>query len=88
VAGSAKAAAPARAVLQQFGIGINEAANGVFLPANRAAAAGGSAAAHSTTHTRAYYEAVNELLGQATTRQKVLEALDAIRTGLLNGTFP
>ena len=38
VAGGAAAAAQARAVLQRFGIGINDAANGVFLPATRASA--------------------------------------------------
>lgn len=36
VAGSAAAAAaPARAALQRFDVNINDAANGVFLPANR-----------------------------------------------------
>ncbi len=63
VAGGAEAAAPARAVLQRFGIGINDAVNGVFLPASRAAPNAAGAAVHSTVHTRAYYQAVNEALG-------------------------
>ncbi|MBN1208048.1 MAG: AHH domain-containing protein [Myxococcaceae bacterium] len=88
VAGSAAVAAPARAVLQRFGIAINEAVNGVFLPASRAAANPAGSAVHSTVHTRAYYEAVNEMLGQATTRQEAVEALNAIRQALLNGGFP
>jgi len=88
VAGTAKAAASARAVLTKFGIGINDAVNGVFLPANRAAAAGGSAIAHSATHTNAYYNAVNVLLGQATTRQEAIEALKYISSKLLTGGLP
>jgi RHS repeat-associated protein len=78
VAGAAKRAAPARSVLQKFGIGINEAANGVFL----------SGSVHSPIHTREYYETVNELLGGAESRQQALEALEAIRQGVLSGGFP
>jgi hypothetical protein len=63
VPGGAKAAGPAREVLGKFGIGINDAANGVFL--------GGSV--HSGIHTNAYYETVNELLGGATSRQQALD---------------
>ena len=85
VAGGAKAAAPARAALQRFGIGINDAANGVFLPASRAAPNASGAAVHSTLHTRAYYEAVNDALGQAKTRTEALEVLGALRQGLLGG---
>ncbi|HEX5749058.1 MAG TPA: SpvB/TcaC N-terminal domain-containing protein [Archangium sp.] len=85
VAGSASSAAPARAVLQRFGIGINDAANGVFLPANRASANAAGAAVHSTVHTQAYYDAVNGMLSQATTREQALEVLSAIRQALLTG---
>jgi hypothetical protein len=85
VAGGAEAAAPARAVLERFGIGINDAANGVFLPASRAAPNAAGAAVHSTVHTRGYYQAVNEALSQATTRAEALEALGALRQGLLGG---
>jgi hypothetical protein len=77
-AGSAKAAAPARAALERFGIGINDAANGVFLPPN----------VHAPLHTNAYYDAVNSALGQATTRQEALEVLDTIGRGIAVGTFP
>ena len=85
VAGGAEAAAPARAVLERFGIGINDAANGVFLPATRAAPNAAGAAVHSTLHTRAYYQAVNESLGQASTRAEALDVLGALRQGLLGG---
>ncbi len=85
VAGGARAAAPARTVLQRFGIGINDAVNGVFLPATRAAPNPAGAAVHSTLHTRLYYQTINRRLAQATTRQEVLDVLQAIRRALLNG---
>jgi A nuclease family of the HNH/ENDO VII superfamily with conserved AHH len=85
VAGDAEAAAPARAVLARFGIGMNDAANGVFLPKNLSVPNPTGAAVHSTVHTRAYYQAVNRRLSQAATRQEVLEALESIRQGLLSG---
>jgi RHS repeat-associated protein len=85
VAGNAKAAAPARAVLERFGIGINESSNGVFLPASRGSVNFYGRAVHSTLHTNTYYESVNGILSQATTRQEALEALDSIRQALLTG---
>mgnify|MGYP000356006659 CR=1 FL=1 len=72
VAGRAERAAPARAVLDRFGIGINDAANGAFLRSG----------AHNGLHTNAYYETVNSALSQATTRQEALQVLDALRRGL------
>lgn len=78
VAGAAKRAEPARAVLQKFGTGIDSAANGIFLPAET----------HAGGHTNAYYDAVNAALGQATTRQEAIEALAAVGQGLVNGSFP
>jgi RHS repeat-associated protein len=85
VAGGAEAAAPARAALERFGIGIHDAANGVFLPATRDAPNAAGAAVHSTLHTRAYYQAVNDALGQAATRQEAIEVLDSLRQSLLGG---
>lgn len=43
---------------------------------------------HAGIHTNAYYEAVNNALRQATTRQEAVQALDAIRLGILSGGFP
>jgi RHS repeat-associated protein len=88
VAGGAEAAAPARAVLQRFGIGVNDAANGVFLPASRASTNAAGAAVHSTVHTQAYYQAVNEALAQATTRQEAIQVLSSLRQALLGGGLP
>jgi RHS repeat-associated protein len=75
VAGGAPAAERARGVLERFGIGINDAANGVFLPA----------AYHRSMHDGAYYTMVNRLLGAATSRAEAEAALGAIRDALLSG---
>jgi hypothetical protein len=85
ISGSAPEAAQARAVLQQFGIGIDEAVNGVFLPANRAASNPAGAAVHSTLHTNKYYQQVTRMLSAATTRAEAEAALNAIRQALLSG---
>jgi hypothetical protein len=85
VSGSAPEAAQARAVLQKFGIGIDEAVNGVFLPANRAASNPAGAAVHSTLHTNEYYQQVTRMLSAATTRAEAEAALNAIRQALLSG---
>jgi A nuclease family of the HNH/ENDO VII superfamily with conserved AHH len=72
VAGEAKLADPAREVLKKFEIGINEAANGVFLPSKF----------HRQMHSEKHYRSVNYALEQATTRDEALEALDTIRRSL------
>lgn len=88
VAGGAKLADPARRVLARFKIGLDDAVNGVFLPANKAAVNPTGAAVHSTLHTNKYYAAVNKLLTQAATKDEVLDALDYIRTELQAGRLP
>jgi RHS repeat-associated protein len=88
VAGAAPEAAAARAILSQFGVGINDAANGVFLPGNLAAENAAGAAVHSTIHTAAYYQAVNEALAGATTQSQVLDILAHIAESLQSGGFP
>lgn len=78
VAFEAQAAAPARDVLLNYGVGINKAENGVYL----------LEAVHNPIHTGTYYNAVNDLLILAQSRAEVLAALTFIRDGLLKGTFP
>ena len=85
VAGGAEAAAPARAVLKRFDIGINDAENGVFLPANLSSQNPAGSAVHSTLHTTDYYQTVNEMLSQAASRQDALEVLRTLQKNLLNG---
>lgn len=85
VAGGSQRAAEARAVLARYGIDINAAENGVFLPLNRAAANPTGAAVHSTLHTNAYYSTFNDLLLSAGTRAEALDALAYLRQSLLGG---
>jgi hypothetical protein len=88
VAGAAPEAAAARGILQRLGIGINDAANGVFLPGTRAAENAAGAAVHSTIHTSAYYQAVTRALGGATTQQEAIDILQGIGQSLQSGGFP
>lgn len=85
VAGRASLAGEARAVLRRFRIGINDAANGVFLPASSRSQNGAAAAVHSRIHTEFYYLTVNALLRQAKTREQALRILESIRQALLRG---
>ena len=87
VAGAAKLAQPARDILAKFNISINDAANGVFLPANSNSVNTLGANVHSTLHTTNYYETVNSMLSACVTKQEVLETLSTIKTMLLNGEF-
>ncbi len=88
VAGSSANAARARTVLERFGIGINDAGNGVFLPGRTISPNPIGAAVHSRIHTNAYYGEVDSLLRRATTRDEALDALAYIRSRLLSGGFP
>ena len=88
VAGNSPRAAEARTVLQRLGIDINDAGNGVFLPARMTSPNPTGAAVHSSLHTNAYYRQVNALLGQTTTRDEALEVLAIVRGQLLSGGFP
>jgi hypothetical protein len=81
-------AASSRAVLSKFGVDIDDAANGVFLPRFSSSANSGGAAVHGNLHTNGYYAAVDDVLSAATSRQDVIDGLDGIRGGLLGGSFP
>ena len=74
--------------MQKFGIGINDAVNGVFLPANQATQVIAGETIHSTLHTKEYYDAVNEALKMATTRQEVIDTLQSIGQALQAGDYP
>lgn len=85
VAGGAKDADPARKRLESLGIGINNEANGVFLPTQRGAS---EAAYHPSLHTKAYYKEVNDRLKDVEDRDEAMEVLRKIEKELLAGTFP
>ncbi len=78
-----------RQLLADVQIGVDEAANGVFLPRFLTSPNPTGAAVHSTLHTNVYYEAVyNALAPHAGNRQALLQALGSIRQRLLAGQFP
>ena len=84
VAGSSPKAAEARAILQKYGVDINDAANGTFLPTVKDVAEG---AYHPSLHTNAYYDKINKLLSEATCKEDVLDILEFIGDELSSGTF-
>ncbi len=84
VAGNSPKAAEARAILQKYGININDAANGVFLPSTKNMA---QSAYHPSLHTDQYYRTVTEMLSQASSKEDALEILFDISEQLMNGTF-
>lgn len=86
VAQGAKAAEPARQALARVGVQVNEAVNGVYLPATRNALS--SAANHLTLLTQQYYRAVNDAVANVQTRQEAVEVLQSIRSALQNNSFP
>jgi hypothetical protein len=64
-------------VLQRFGIGIDQSANGSYLPE----------AFHQRLHTPDYYRAVNEFMAQSTSRQEALSRLAVIRDLLMKHAY-
>jgi RHS repeat-associated protein len=90
IVASASRAAPARAVLARFGIGISDAVNGVFLPGRRSAPNPLGAIVHrgGGLHTHAYYDRINALLSSATTRAEAETILRNIASALRSGTMP
>ena len=84
VAGTSPKAQEARAILKKYGVDINDATNGVFLPAQKGVAEG---AYHPSLHTDKYYLKVNEMLQTVTSKDELLEILEELGEQLLNGTF-
>lgn len=74
----------AREALERWGIDIDDAANGAFLPVKKDVS---DAAYHPLLHTDEYYGKVNEELKKATSKELDLDILASIQTRLLNGTF-
>ncbi len=88
VAGGAGPAAEARTILKKFGIGINDPNNGVYLCRNTKTLCGEPGAIHSKLHTKDYYNAVNNRLRLANTREEAIAALRQIARELKDGKFP
>lgn len=75
-----------RNILHKAGIGIDDAANGVFLPKNMQYPTP-PASIHSTLHTNLYYKSIFERLSNVHINQ-VGNELKLIGDELLQGIFP
>ena len=84
VAKGDKRAESARKILSKYGIDIDDAANGVFLPVGKNVTEGTN---HWGLHTDEYYKAINESLEGATSKEQAIKALEEISASLANGTF-
>ena len=83
VAGDAPDAINARNHMEKYGVSINSHHNGVFLRTTEE----GEGVLHKGPHTGKYYAEVNKRILQANSKEQVLEILDDIREGLIDGTF-
>uniref|UniRef100_UPI0009DC16A9 RHS repeat-associated core domain-containing protein n=1 Tax=Chitinilyticum litopenaei TaxID=1121276 RepID=UPI0009DC16A9 len=84
-----QAAQPGLAILKKHGIGVDDAANGVFLPNRGNTDLSTPGILHNGRHPNKYIEAVNKRLHKADVKggkQAVLNELNAIRTELLNAS--
>ncbi|WP_107431010.1 polymorphic toxin-type HINT domain-containing protein [Streptomyces lydicus] len=88
VASTSPKAAAARQQLAKFGIDINDASNGVFLPRGSASANPSGASVHSRIHTNDYYSYVNDLIGGARNANEARDVLSHIRSQLQGGHWP
>jgi hypothetical protein len=77
----------ARQKLAQFGINIDEAFNGVFLPATSKSPNAKGSIVHSMVHSKDYYFKVEAFLNGAKSKKEVIRRLQRIRETLENGTF-
>jgi hypothetical protein len=88
VAGRLDRADVARKMLKKFKIDINDASNGVFLPANKTTVNINGEAVHRPLHSTSYMDAVNEALAKATTRREAIGVLQSISRALRSGGYP
>ena len=84
VAGTAPKAQPARAIFLKYRIDINDEANGIYLPTDKTVT---ERTYHPSLHTNDYYEAVNQLIVAAQSREDVFDILEYIYDELENDTF-
>jgi HNH/ENDO VII superfamily nuclease len=81
-----RSAEKARDILTKFGIGVENAANSVYLPSRFDEAV--RAAYHGTLHSKRYFDEVLKRLQKARSKEEALVILNQIRKELLAGTFP
>jgi hypothetical protein len=88
VASTSPKAASARALLKSFGMDINDADNGVYLPRGSASPNPSGMAVHSRVHTNSYYDAVNEMMSWARNAGEARDVLTYIKRQLQSGPWP
>ncbi|WP_340558756.1 polymorphic toxin-type HINT domain-containing protein [Streptomyces sp. GSL17-111] len=88
VASTSPKAAAARQRLASFGIDINDASNGVFLPRGSKSANPTGASVHSRIHTNDYYAYVNKMIGGARNAKEARDVLQHLRGQLQDGRWP
>jgi hypothetical protein len=79
----------ARALMQRYGVDLNSASNGVFLPNAPDLPHVGSATVHSGSHTQSYarYVARHLIEGNPQSANDIALLLNELREELLNGTL-
>lgn len=85
--GRFREAIEARKILEKFGINIDSADNGVWLP-YKYKPAPGKGTYHPSLHSKEYYRQVEKLLRKATTKENAIATLQKIGRQLSGGTFP
>jgi A nuclease family of the HNH/ENDO VII superfamily with conserved AHH len=75
----------AREILADFGIGLDKAENGVFLPQNTKSLNPKGKAVHQTVHTNEYYKAVEKALEKANTKDEAIKELEKLAFQLEHG---
>jgi hypothetical protein len=75
----------AREILAKFGIKLDAAENGVFLPQNTKSLNPKGKAVHQTVHTDKYYEKVTEALEKATSKGDAIKELEKLAVQLEHG---
>lgn len=88
VAGNSPKAAAARKRLEDLGIGINSADNGVWLPRSSSSPNPNGLSVHSKVHTNEYYAYVNDLMSGARTKDEALDVIEHVRQQLIGGYWP
>jgi RHS repeat-associated protein len=88
VPAGARNTAASKAQLRRFGIDINDADNGVFLPQDSESPNPLGMAVHSTLHTARYYRAVNVMMSWARNSSEARDVLGYIRDQLQAGPWP
>jgi hypothetical protein len=72
---------------EQWGIGLNDAANGVWLPGSTAPS-DATGSYHERLHNSEYRDAISRAFEGIATRQDALDKLAEIKQQLQAGTFP